>query len=149
LNLFYPAGARFSLRNDNSSGAEVFSVTGTGAVTLTGPATFGGPATFSGPIIPKVGNSASAGIQFPSNPGGGGGDEAFLRYYVTAGETTKLVLGINNDPDDTLGLWQAGGERLTISGGQVGIGTTNPNHAFHVVAPNAVGLFESSGSEAF
>src|SRR6185503_6782296 len=30
-----------------------------------------------GAIMPAVGNSAQAGIQFPSDPGGGGGDEAF------------------------------------------------------------------------
>ena len=33
--------------------------------------------------------------------------------------------------------------------GNVGIGTTNPTHKFHVVAQDAVGLFESSGSQAF
>src|SRR5215475_6114493 len=49
-----------------------------------------------GAIMPAVGNSNQAGIQFPPNPGGGGGDEAFIRYFVTAGETTKLQIGIGN-----------------------------------------------------
>jgi hypothetical protein len=86
-----------------------------------------------GAIVPRVGNAGDAGIYFPINPGGGGGDEAFIRYYVEAGETTKLLIGINNDVDDTLGLWQAGAERLTVRNGVVdvktslGIGTAQVN----------------------
>jgi hypothetical protein len=69
---------------------------------------------FGGAIIPRVGNSGAAGIQFPTDPGGGGGDEAFLRYSVIGGETTQLILGISNDADDQLVLWQNGLSRLVI-----------------------------------
>lgn len=89
-----------------------------------------------GAIMPEVGNSAAAGIQFPSDPGLGAGDQAFIRYYAVAGETTKLLIGIENDPDDTIGLWQQGGERLTVYSGRVGIGTTTPSK----------GLLEVNGS---
>lgn len=110
INLFCPQGARFSLRKSSSTGDEVFSVSGTGA------------ATFTGPIVPKVGDNASSGIQFPTDPGGGGGDEAFLRYSFQPGtEITKLVLGINNDANDALILWQAGAARLTIANNQVSV----------------------------
>jgi hypothetical protein len=85
-----------------------------------------------GAIMPAVGNSNQAGIQFPSNPGGGGGDEAFIRYFVTAGETTKLQIGIGNDADDSIGLVQAGAERLTVINGRVGIGTTTPEGTLDV-----------------
>jgi hypothetical protein len=85
-----------------------------------------------GAIMPAVGNSNQAGIQFPSNPGGGGGDEAFIRYFVTAGETTKLQIGIGNDADDSIGLLQSGAERLTITSGRVGIGTAAPMRGLHV-----------------
>ena len=91
-----------------------------------------------GNIIPSVGNSSGSGIQFPTDPGGGGGDQAFIRYFVTGGETTKLRIGVDNDPDDTLGLWQMGEERLTIYNGNVGIGTPLPQTPLHIKqrAPN-------------
>ncbi len=83
-----------------------------------------------GAIMPSVGNSPQAGIQFPSNPGGGTGDEAFIRYFVTAGETTKLQIGVGGfDADDSIGLVQAGAERLTVVNGNVGIGSTNPENS--------------------
>src|SRR5262245_8589554 len=85
-----------------------------------------------GAIMPAVGNSNQAGIQFPPNPGGGGGDEAFIRYFVTAGETTKLQIGIGNDADDSIGLVQAGAERLTVINGRVGIGTPTPEGTLDV-----------------
>jgi hypothetical protein len=72
---------------------------------------------FSGPITPKVGNNEASGIQFASNPGGGGGDTAYIRYYVTSGETCRLVIGIQNDGDDALVLNQAGVDRVVIANG--------------------------------
>jgi hypothetical protein len=91
-----------------------------------------------GAIMPEVGNHAGAGIYFPPNPGGGAGDEAFIRYYVAGGETTRLVMGIGNDADDALGLWQAGRERLTIWNGSVGLGVTDPGAPLEVAGPRAV-----------
>jgi Chaperone of endosialidase len=39
---------------------------------------------------------------------------------------------------------------LTIdAAGNVGIGTTNPTHRFHVLTSDAVGLFESTGTQAY
>jgi hypothetical protein len=88
--------------------------------------TFTGTQVVQGAITPSVGNAAGNGLMFPTNPGSGGSDAAWLRYYVVSGETTKLVLGIDNDADDTLGLWQMGKERLTIYNGNVGVGTASP-----------------------
>jgi Chaperone of endosialidase len=92
-------------------------------------ATINGALIVAGAIVPSVGDSPQAGIQFPSNPGGGTGDEAFIRYFVTAGSTTKLQIGIGNDLDDSISLVQAGAERLTVVKGNVGIGTTNPENS--------------------
>lgn len=85
-----------------------------------------------GAITPAVGNSRAAGIQFPLDPGGGAWDEAYIRYYVEAGETTKLLIGCMNDADDTIGFYQFGAERLTIYDGKVGIGITNPPTRLYV-----------------
>lgn len=125
INLFCPSHARFSLRQNGTTGTEFFSVSAAGA------------ATFFGAIVAKLGNDKTSGIQFPSSPDGS--DYAFLRYYFPSGETGKLVLGIEDNPDDALVLWQAGAERLTIANslvtvannltapggklGQIGIGT--------------------------
>lgn len=56
---------------------------------------------------------------------------------------------IETKTNHPLSLGTNAGVRLTIAGGgNVGIGTTTPSHKFHVVAADAVGLFESSGSQA-
>lgn len=81
----------------------------------------------NGSIRPAIGNSGDAGIQFPTDPGGGLGDEGFIRYYVDGGgENTKLLIGTNNDADDDISFFQMGAERMNIANGNVGIGTTNP-----------------------
>jgi hypothetical protein len=99
-----------------------------------------GPLRVTGPIVPSAGNGPESGIQFPRDPGGGGGDEAFLRYAAVAGESCRLTLGINNDLDDALVLWQAGAERLVVQGGRVGIGTSTPADALHVRGSGPVAL---------
>ena len=49
-----------------------------------------------------------------------------------------------------LSLWAGGNRSLTVdTNGNVGIGTENPTHRFHVLAPDAVGLFESTGTQAY
>jgi hypothetical protein len=86
-----------------------------------------------GAIMPAVGNTAAAGIQFPPNPGGGAGDEAFIRYFVEGGETTKLLIGNQNDADDRISFYQANAERMTIYNGMVGVGTITPENQLSVV----------------
>lgn len=72
----------------------------------------------NGSIMPQTGNSAAAGIYFTPNPGGGGGDEAYIRHYVEAGENTKLVIANINDGDDdiTLKTGPAASDRLVVNG---------------------------------
>jgi len=80
-----------------------------------------------GVLMPSVGNNDSAGILFPLDPGGGSGDKAFIRYFAETGETTKLLIGCDNDIDDRISFQQLGAERLTIYGGNIGVGTTTPS----------------------
>lgn len=70
----------------------------------------------NGAIMPDDGNASNRGIYFPANPGGGGGDEAYIRYYVEAGENTKLVIANQNDPDDDIDLQTGGESRINIDG---------------------------------
>ncbi len=80
----------------------------------------------NGAIMPSLGNNATSGILFPENPGGGSGDMAYIRYYITSGENTKLEFANNNDLQDVISFTQLGSERMTIYNGNVGIGTTTP-----------------------
>ncbi|MER5705022.1 hypothetical protein ABT023_24160 [Micromonospora sp. NPDC002296] len=77
----------------------------------------------AGAIVPSVGNSPQAGIQFPANAGGGVGDEAFIRYWAAVGENTVLRIGNNNDPDDAITFHQAGADRLRISQSMLHLGS--------------------------
>lgn len=92
----------------------------------------GGARIASGPIVPSVGNSENHGIQFPKDPGGGGGDRAFIRYYVESGEATKLLIGNNNDANDRISLFQMNAERLTVYNGRVGINNVTPGATLDV-----------------
>lgn len=78
------------------------SVVGRGATT-TASITTGG-LTSNGLITPTAGNSTSNGIRWPSDPGGGGGDSAWIRYYPRGGESTTFEIGTSNDADDIIRL---------------------------------------------
>jgi hypothetical protein len=70
-----------------------------------------------GAIRPAAGNSETAGIMFPKDPGGGGGDAAWIRYYPRQGEQTTFEIGTANDGDDHIALMPTG---------NVGVGITDP-----------------------
>ncbi|MCZ8197415.1 MAG: tail fiber domain-containing protein [Flavobacterium sp.] len=99
----------------------------------------------NGSIRPAVGNSQDAGVYFPTNIGGGGGDEAFIRYYVESGENTKLMIGVNNDVDDDISFYQGGAERMNIYNGNVGIGTTTPVAKLDLTGLKATGSGTGTG----
>jgi hypothetical protein len=94
--------------------------------TATGNLTIGGNLTVTGAINPSVGNSESNGIMFPKDPGGGGGDAAWIRYYsrnpnsteLTIKEQTTLEIGTSNDFNDHIALMPGAGN--------VGVGTITP-----------------------
>ncbi|MEF2967747.1 tail fiber domain-containing protein [Paenibacillus sp. M1] len=62
----------------------------------------------SGAIVPSAG-SGNNGIIFPSDPGGGWGDSAWIKYYPTSGENCVLDIGVSNDSGDRINLHASGG----------------------------------------
>lgn len=76
-----------------------------------------------GAIMPSAGSGENSGILFPRDPGGGGGDRAWLRYYPRSGERMTLELGTSNDPQDHIAL---------MPSGCVGIGTKEPSEKLEV-----------------
>lgn len=81
----------------------------------------------SGMITPSVGTSN--GIDWPNDPFGGGGDDAWIRYYSDNGaEDMKLQIGTSNDGQDDIDFVQSGASRLSIEMGHVSI----PNGNFGV-----------------
>lgn len=97
--------------------AEVMAATPTGSVGIGTVSPAARLQVANGAIMPSAGNTTASGIMFPENPGGGGGDSAWIRYYARTGEATNLEIGTGNDPDDHISL---------MASGSVGIGTTTP-----------------------
>ena len=73
-------------------------------------------------LTPSAGSGRN-GIIFPSDPGGGSGDSAWLKYYARNGEACTLEIGTSNDGNDNVAL---------MASGNVGIGTINPNDKLDV-----------------
>jgi microcystin-dependent protein len=78
-----------------------------------------------GAIMPSAGVTSSDGILFPPNPGGGGGDSAWIRYYVRSGEETTFEIGTSDNPTDHIAL---------MTSGNVGIGTISPENKLQVIS---------------
>ncbi|MEL6179857.1 MAG: hypothetical protein AAFS10_12940 [Myxococcota bacterium] len=66
-----------------------------------------------GAIRPSAGDSGH-GIDFPNHIGGGSGDGAWIRYLDQGGESTRLQIGIENDPADDIEFHQDGSARMRI-----------------------------------
>ncbi|HBB34550.1 MAG TPA: hypothetical protein DC064_22880, partial [Cyanobacteria bacterium UBA9273] len=77
----------------------------------------GGDLKVAGAIIPSTGSTEKFGIMFPKDPGGGGSDAAWMRYYPRSSESCTVEIGISNDPDDHIAL---------MASGNVGISTITP-----------------------
>jgi hypothetical protein len=102
----------------------------------TGPA---GTSSSVGLIQPSAGSTSDYGIKFPNDPGGGGGDTAWIRYFAYSGENTNLEIGISNDGySDSINLVTPGG---------VGINRQTPSAALDVNGSiKATNYYYSDGS---
>jgi hypothetical protein len=130
IQLFVEAG---SGRIGVGTNAPQFALDIVGGARVQGPLGF----TVTGPIVPSIGNSEANGIQFPKDVGGGTEDRAFIRYFVESGETTKLLIGNNNDADDRISFYQMSGERLTVYNGFIGINNVTPGAALDINATSS------------
>ena len=93
-----------------------------GNLTQSGNLTWDGNSFYvNGYVRPSAGNGNN-GIIFPTDPGGGSGDAAFIKYYARSGEGCTLEIACTNDADDHILLSATGG---------VGIGVI-PATKFHV-----------------
>jgi len=75
--------------------------------------------TVGGAAFLSPGDSPDNGLMFSFGVIGGGGDSAFLRY-IEGGDpdATRLRLGVGDDANDEVALYQQGQDRLTIAGGR-------------------------------
>lgn len=85
------------------------------------------PLRVSSTLTPSAGQSG--GIVFPPDPGGGGGDSAWMRYFPRQGESMTLEIGTSNDADDHISL---------MPSGSVGIGTRTPVNRLDVAGDVAL-----------
>ncbi|NUM76187.1 hypothetical protein HUU40_17620 [candidate division KSB1 bacterium] len=85
---------------------------------------------------------------------GTAGADLSLKDPDAATDVKETLLRNQDGKTFYMSLTEAGGVNQPIltmdhGNGNIGVGTSSPTHKFHVVAPDAVGLFESSGSQAF
>ena len=143
--LFYAANGKHSWRDINGNNERMMLTTGAdGFLTVngTGTSSFAGNLRVSGAITPSAGNSESNGIMFPQNPGGGGGDAAWIRYWARSSENTTFEIGTSNDVDDHIALMPGAGN--------VGIGTTTPSAKLEVSGNLKVtGSLTAGGSDIY
>jgi acetyltransferase-like isoleucine patch superfamily enzyme len=93
-------------------------------------ATSGG-STFTGLTV--NGDSRVTGKSYfgNNNPGGGGGDLAYIEYVQISGESTALRFFTANDADDNI-VFMPGVDSNGVSNGKVGIKTNAPDTTLHV-----------------
>jgi hypothetical protein len=128
INLFCPAGARFSLRQASATGNEVFSVTGTGTVTLGGPVT-GGLSVQGLVDITATATTSALGwleaIRFSRT-----------EHSAITHPAGKLLFGMHGNRNFYFGDTNANVYLVTITptaGGSIGIGTNGPpERPFHI-----------------
>ena len=90
---------------------------------------------------------------------GGGLDNGIPLSIQRAGSsgTLEIAIGNSNSANNALVIGpldsgtppKVSPKLIARADGNVGIGTMTPTHKFHVLAPDAVGLFESTGSQAY
>lgn len=83
----------------------------TGAIVTSGGIGVAKNITVDGII--QANSGSSYGVAFKSNPGGGAGDTATIKYFVVSGDQTVLELAVNNDAEDAINLSSSGPVNVT------------------------------------
>ncbi|NOT01051.1 MAG: hypothetical protein HOP29_10525 [Phycisphaerales bacterium] len=115
-----------------AGGADVLSIRSNGNVGVGTTTSAARLQVAGGAIMPSIGSNATSGIYFPPNPGGGAGDEAYIRYYAVSGDNSVLDLGIGDDAADKVRFINGSTVSMVIANGNVGIGTENPTEPLHI-----------------
>jgi len=68
------------------------------------------------PVFASAG-SGDNGIVWPNDAFGGGGDDAWIRYFTEGGDNAKLQIGVANDGDDDIELYSSAYVRVSGPGG--------------------------------
>lgn len=97
------------------------------------------------PILASAG-SGDNGIVWPNNAFGGGGDDAWIRYYSEGGENSKLQIGISNDSNDDIEFYSPGEMRIAGPGGNY-LGFRFPDNRWGGTGDTAWIRYLSEGGE--
>lgn len=81
----------------------------------------------------------AGGLSFAHDPGGGGGDWAWIKYFAYSGEKTNLEIGVSND-----GFNDAQDSINLVSPGGVGVNRQTPRRMLDV---NGSGIFEQPAAD--
>ena len=81
----------------------------------------------------------AGGLSFAHDPGGGGGDWAWIKYFAYSGEKTNLEIGVSNDG---FGIYQD--SINLVSPGGVGVNRQTPRRMLDV---NGSGIFEQPAAD--
>jgi len=89
--------------------------------------------------IGTVIRSNVAAIKFANNPGGGGGDMAYIAQVVKTGEATSLELGNLNDADDDITVRSSAGRTQFINAGDPNASNSFPHATISVGRTGSIG----------
>jgi hypothetical protein len=133
--------AGFNIRNNSSTA--IMTMNNAGAVTIN--QNIASTSTSTGSLVVTGGVGVAGNVNVAgdtrvvgklyigtNDPGGGGGDTAYLEYVAISGESTTLRIVSANDPGDNINLMPGFRDSATGCMGNVGIGKDSPSYKLDV-----------------
>ena len=160
LNPNYTALADYIRIQNNGNTTFSGNLSVSGALSVTGTASFGSNISVKGKLevpgdqqIVFTNTNTKNHLKLQLWGGYGLGINSSTLFYAANGKHSWRDA---NGANERMALTTAAKGGLTVKGsgkssfaGNLGIGTTDPSHKFHVLTKDAVGLFESSGTQAY